>query len=351
MTDFSWIARVRELSPAALTVRAQAISPSDTDRLLWDAFFPRANVRSTRVRDITTVDFRPVADRREWNARGRYIPRLTPGQREINILPVESYDKIEEQEMQELMESTQGNAEVVRNLIRVDIPPRIDMLASSIYRRIEVDAFSAWANGYIIQMNPQTGQTFQTSYGFSGSRYQTAGTAWNNVAVNAYAEFIAWCKDALDAMGTLAGAVMRQDTFDAIQADAPQGYQLLPLTAQQVIDRVRQDLAKPGFTFYIMEHSVDKFTDGGIATTRTKVWPAHKVAAVPEGENVGVTAFAPVYRAMQLAASVPEAQIDVRGVTITLDVAGAGRELTMEAQANPLPIPDEQRMFVIDAGV
>ena len=85
----SLIPLVEELSPAALTVTAQTISPNDQGRLRWDVFFPRQDVDSVDLHEVTTLDFRPVSDRREWNSPGRLIPDKTPDLRDISIVPVE----------------------------------------------------------------------------------------------------------------------------------------------------------------------------------------------------------------------------------------------------------------------
>ena len=61
----SWIEAVDELTPAALTVRAQTVDPTDQGRLYWSGFAPRQNVDSVNLADVTTLDDRPVADRRE----------------------------------------------------------------------------------------------------------------------------------------------------------------------------------------------------------------------------------------------------------------------------------------------
>src|SRR5688500_8188139 len=118
----NWIAEVQELSPAALTVRAQVISPNDEGRLLWDMFFPRKDVPSVDVSDVTTLDYRPAADRREWNAPGRHVPPITPTRRNISIVPIEAYDKIAEPELQKLAERSLGNEAIIRELISVDLP-------------------------------------------------------------------------------------------------------------------------------------------------------------------------------------------------------------------------------------
>lgn len=349
--DFTWMAQVEELSPAALTVRAQTLSPNDNGKLLWDIFFPRVDVPSVDLKDITTLDDRPAADRREWGARGRLVPVLTPAQRQLRMVPIEAYDKIDELEMQHLMEGTFGNQSIVQDVIGVRIPDRTDRLAMADYRRLELDAMSAWATGTIIQRNPQNAaQTFTASFGFPGTRLQTAGGGGWDAATSAYDEFLAWYEDGIELCGPGEGAVMRLATFREILADSPDLPGGVKMTRAQLAERVQQDIGQP-FQFFILENSLDVFNDGGTAVTRTKVWPAEQVAFVPAGRAVGRTAFAPVVRAMEISAQVPEAGIDLNGVTIYHDNGNAGRELTIEAQLNAMPLPDESRYFVIDAGV
>jgi|SRR5436189_2668517 len=350
MSTFSWIQADQALSPVALTVRAQTISPNDQGRLSWDAFFPRRNVPSVDLRDITSLDRRPAADRREWNARGRYIPMLTPAQRDMSIVPIEAYDKIEERELQKLAEGARGNDQIIQNVIGSSIPDRTDTLVLADYRRLELDAASAWANGYIRQYNPQQGAYYQASFGFSNSRLTTAGTAWNDAARNAFDDFLAWVTAGIDYVGPVEAAVMRKATFNAILADAPDLPMGVASNATQLVQQIQDQLGF-GFSIIVNENSLDVFDDGGTAVTRTKVWPAQKVALVPAGGMVGFTAFAPVRRAMELSNQVPEAGIDVNGVTVYHEESNGGRELTIEAQLNAMPVPDEQKVFVIDAGV
>jgi hypothetical protein len=348
--DFTWMAQVEDLAPAALTVRAQTLSPNDNGRLLWDVFFPRVNVDSVNLQDISTLDDRPAADRREWGARGRLIPILTPAQRKLRIVPIEAYDKIDELEMQHLMEGARGNNAIVQDVIGVRIPDRTDRLALACYRRLELDAMQAWATGTIVQRNPQNAsQTFTASFGFAAGRLQTAGTAWN-AAANAYNEFVSWYEDGIEAVGPGDGAMLRLATLREILADAPDLPNGVSMTRTQLADRVSQDIGQP-FQFFVNENSLDVFDDGGTAVTRTKVWPAEQVAFVPAGREVGRSAFAPVIRAMELSNQVPEASIDQQGVTIYHDSGNGGRELEIDAQLNAMPIPDESKEWVIDAGV
>lgn len=352
MSTFSIVGALDNLSPAALTVRAQTISPNDQGNLLWDIFFPRQNVDSVDLSDVTTLDDRAVSDRREWNGRGRYIPPVTPATRKVSIVPVESYDKIEEYEMQRLNEQTLGNETIIANIIGTRIPDRIDRLVLANYRRIEMDAIQAWTKGNVIQRNPQKGDTYTASFGFSASRLTTAGTAWSDVGVNAYDQFLAWYTASTELVGPGEGVMMRLATFNAIQADTlnAMGNAAPRLTRGDIEARIQDETGGP-FRFYINENSLDVFDDGGTAKTRTKVWPTGYVAYIPSGKVVGKTAFAPVVRAMQLSAANSTADIDVRGMTAFIGEAGEGRELTMECQVNPLTVPDEQKVAVINAGI
>lgn len=349
--DFTWLAQEANLSSAALTVRAQTISPNDQGTLLWDIFFPRANVDSVKLSEITTLNWRPTADRREWNAPGRLIPMLTPSTREMTMVPIEAYFQIAEEEMQKLVEANlNASQEQFRAIIRASLPDRVDDLVTANYRRVEVDAFHAWANGEVVQKNPQTGKLFTASYGFSADRYTTAGTAWDDGAVNAYDLLMAFLDDALDKIGGLSGVMLRRNVRSAIIADAPRVNTNIEPTATEVENRVADELGIP-FRFYVNERSVDVFDDGGTAYTRTKLWPAGVIAAVPDGDAVGNTAFAPVVRAVDIDAQAPGAEVDVRGQTVWHETSNAGKRLEVQAQVNAFPVPDEQRLRVEDTGI
>lgn len=356
MTYFAWIAQERALSAAALTVRAQTISPNDQGRLLWDVFFPRRNVDSVRLSQIAQLDFRPVADRREWNARGRNIPLRTPNTAELEMTPIESYFKIGEKEIQDLEERTLGNSAIFRQIVGATIPERTDSLAQANFRRLDVDAMTAWALGTVTSMNPETGDTTTVTFttGWDAARYTTAATAWDNAAVNAYDQLMSWLMSAVDYVGSVQGVMLRRATLNAIQADAPNllampGSNIKP-TVAQVEARIQDELSS-NFKFYVNENTQDLFTDGGVTTARTKVWPTGRVAAIPSGEVVGFTAFAPVARAFDISRASPDAQIDVRGQTAYIDVENAGRGFTEECQMNALALPQEANTFVINAGV
>ena len=354
MPDFTWMAAEEALSPTALTIRAQTVDPTDQGRLLWDVFMPRRNVDMTKLASLTSQDVRITTDRREWNARGRYVNLITPPRKELEWVPIEGYFKLEEKEINDLMNEVRGNQALFRSVVGVRIPERTDMLALANWRRLELDVMSAWANGSITSMNPETGQTFTVDYGFDAARYTTAATAWDDGGVNAYDLFLTWLQDAYENVGPMEGAMMRLATRNAIVADAPNAMPgaitgLTPTVAATEL-RIQDELGRP-FRFFINENTVDTYDDGGIARTTVKVWQAQMVAAVPAGQSVGSTAFAPVVRAYDLSSQTPEAGVDIRGITVFHDIAGTGRELAVEGQFNPMPDPDEQKLYVIDAGV
>ena len=348
----NWLENEADLSPAAMTVRAQVTSPNDNGGLLWDIFFPRENVNSVDLKDISTLDFRPAADRREWNARGRRIPLLTPNTRSMSMVPIESNFKIDEQEIQKLMETAQGNAAQFRQLIGASIPARVDSLAEANYRRLEIDTFQAWSAGTITQRNPEdASKTVTVSFGFDSARYTAEATDWDDAGVNAYDLLLAWIADAEEMVGPIEGMMLRLATLNAILADAPDLPNAVNMTRPQLADRITQDRGR-AFEFFVNENSVDIFTDGGIAYTRTKIWPAETIAAIPVGKRIGSNFFAPVSRAMELANQVGEAAgIDVRGNTVYYQASGMGRSLDVECQLNAMPVPDEGLLYVSTVGV
>lgn len=350
MSAFTWTQTIDELSPAALTVRAQTISPNDNGQLKWDIFFPRMDVDSVDLNDVTTLDYRPASDRREWNQRGRLIPVKTPTTRTVSIVPIEGNYMWGEKELQKLNERTLGNAAIIQNIMQATVPGRIEAIAKANYRRLELDAFEAWALGTVTQRNPQNAaETFAASFGFDAARYQTAATAWNDNTLNAYDLLLDWLDDGINAVGPLKGVVSRRNFIKEVLADAPDLAGGAQMTLVQLEQRIQDDLGSE-FRFYPIEDTVEVFTDGGTASTSTKVWAAEKIAAVPASTAVGYSAFAPVVRAMDIARQLPQAKIDTNGQTAFYEEHNNGRELSVEVQVNAMPVPDEQKMWVMDVG-
>src|SRR4051794_12177460 len=115
MASLNWIASADRLRPAALTVQAQALPPNDQGRLLWDGFYNRENVPSVDLSTLTSLDYRPTADRREWNAPGRRVPIVTPNTRTVSMVPIEANFAIDEKELQRLGEQAKGNEQILQD--------------------------------------------------------------------------------------------------------------------------------------------------------------------------------------------------------------------------------------------
>lgn len=349
--NFDWLTKYRKLSPAALTVRGQVLSPNDNGRLLWDIFFPLLGVRSIRLSEIVPVDDRPVSDRREWDAPGRAIPLVIPGFRDLEMIPIEATDRVNEYEMQILSDNANQNEEIIQEQLQVSIPARTDRLVQANWRRNEVDCFSAWRLGKVTVRNPQDGKSQEVSLNMAGDRYEAAVTPWDDAGVNAYDLFIASMEEAKDRLGPVEAAMCRLKVIKTIQKDAPDLANGVKMTRAQLEDRIVQDLGQP-FRFIENEQSLDIFVDGGAVKVRTKVWNGAQVGFIPEGGIIGNSYAAPVVRAGEYAKKNPEARIDLRGNAVYLDpTKNDGKELQMQAQLNVLGVPHEEKVYVVDSGI
>lgn len=311
---------------------------------------PRQDVGSVEIHDLTTAIYRPVADRRGWNRRGRRIPVRVPARRDLEMEPIESNFRIDEREMQRLIERFMGNEDMIQQKIMVDIPTRTETLAQANFRRVEFDVLDSWSNGTVTARDPESGDTYTVKFEFAPERMAAAGTPWNTPGFNAYDAFIAWMNDSVAFVGPIKGAVIRLAARRAILNSAPKLMGGAQMSLAMLEDRISQDLNMP-FRFYLMENTLDIFNGGGITSTRTHKWPAGKIAAVPNDGLIGRTAFAPVGRAVSLSNAIPEAAIDVNGCAVFVDDANGGRELDVECQLNAFPVPDENRVFVLDTGI
>jgi hypothetical protein len=301
-----------------------------------------------------------TAERREWNTRGRPIPGKSPGTKRLEMIPMETYFKIEEKEINDLTLRFRNTQPLIQQEIISTIPERTQRLVRANYRRIEKDTFDAWSSGTITRRNPQLGYIAQSfSYGIDSDRYPTAGTAWSDPGLNAFDEFIASIKVADKWIGLTQGAIMRQATWDAIAADATAAisvssvFPILRMTTEEVERRITAEIRRD-FTVVIFEDTLTVFNDGGYTnTSEVQRWPAEKIGYIPQagGGAVGVNAFAPVARAYDLTAAAPGARIDINGMSVFHEVSNGGREFTVECQVNEMPVPFEDRVYVLDVGV
>jgi hypothetical protein len=201
--------------------------------------------------------------------------------------------------MQKLSEAVGTNQEQYRRMAEVRVPDRVRNIVRSVYRRVEMDANTAWATGIITQKNPETGATYTATQLSDATRYLTASPAWSDTSINAYETLLAFVTAAQAKVGRVVGVRLKSATLDVILADAPNLTGDVLMTKQQLPARVAADLGQP-FAFSVSDVTYEPFSDGGTATTTTAVWPTGLVAAIPAGGTVGYTAFAPVVRAMEM---------------------------------------------------
>lgn len=351
----NWLEEIESVSSVGLTVQAQALSLDEVDpnrALKHPVLFPYTDADSTDLRTIFETDFRPVADRRAWDAPGRQVPLVLPEIEVVSMLPVESYFQMGEEELGKARAMAGGNEAVYRDLVRTSIPRRVDGLVGANFRRVEVDALEAAAKGTITLKNPTSGATAQTfSLGFAAGRVQTAGTAWNDGGVNAFSLFQSWLADGESEMGPIPAVMGRRLTLNAILADAPNiadyGGVGVKLTQNGLNDRLADILGHP-FRFIVVEDQADVFTDGGTAYTRTSTFPAGYLVALPASGQLGATYRAPVLRAQELSAAAPGAGIDVRGMTVYYIPVNDGKGVKVQCQANHLPLPFERNVWSIN---
>lgn len=344
----SWLEQMDRVSSVSLTVRAQSLDPSDNGDLIWDTLLPRENVDSLDIGIITGRSMKFVSDRREFDAPGRQIQIVTPDVGQLSITPIEAYHLIGEKELTTLRLQTGGNQQVFREQLAAPIPARSDVLVMANYRRIEVDVHSVLATGNLTWRNPQLGHAGTVSYQFSATRYQTAGVAWTNVT--AYDNFIAWYEDGLAAIGGAArGVMLSRKVRKMLQQSAPMGVNQKKLTRAQLEDQLSEDLGVD-FAFFENDRTADIYGDAGVIATNTRLWPVGKILMIPTGA-LGSTAFAPITRAMDMAAAVPDAKIDMRGQAVFYLPYNDDKGLKLQAQINALPNPNEQKLWNIETGV
>lgn len=338
---------LNDLNAFELTAVEQARTEENLPELRWDAYFPGRDVNSVKLGEVTIVETREIGDRREWNADGRFIPGKKPKVRELEMVPMETWFQIGEREMQELGESTNGNRELMIQAAKASIPQRTTNIVDAILRGLEYESFQAWATGQIIAKNPQTGTHYAASLQIDAARYITPGSAWTDS--NAYDKLIEFLTDAETVMGAFSGVYLRRAEFAKIQKSAPRlTTNEVRMTPAQIEDRIAQEFGQD-FRFVIDERVVERFTGSGNTTATTKIWPTGKIAAIPAGGTVGSMLKAPQFRA-QMRNDIPESVIDRNGIFVYPQSLNDGKAIKIQAQANWVPFPDEQKIYVVDAG-
>lgn len=338
---------IEQLNSYELTVREQARTQENDPTLQYPRFFPTNPVDSVKLADIEIVDLRLIADRREWNGDGRYIPTRKPKARLFEMVPLESWFAIGEREIQDLGERFGGDRQRIIEAARVSIPQRAQSLSSSIIWATEYESMLAWATGEIVVQNPETGKTYAASMQIDSSRYVTDATPWTSS--NAFDRLVLYAREAMNHIGTISGVKVRQDIAIKIAQSAPR---LLEnetrMTLRQVNNYLSDELGT-SFTIETDERIAEKFDGAGPQTSDVKLWPSNKVAFIPGNGTIGDLNAAPQFRAQDIPQVVANFEgFDQRGIRFYYSPMNNGKAIKVQAQANWLAIPNEQRVFVVD---
>lgn len=344
---FSFIDAIAALSPANLTVFQAARLADNPLDLRYRAIFPRVNTASIRLSSITTVDFRPVGGRREWNAQGREVPQKLGPTSALEMIPIEFVHTIDEHELQLLGEA--GVQELVRRGIINSVETWPSVLADATDRQIERDAFEAWFTGIITVKDTKTNASATVSLGYGTAEYPTPGTDWDDPTEDAYLNFLEAVQAAQSKFGGDVGAARTHRTvIAAIVEDAPDGPNGLRPTVTSLQDRVREE-GFPNITLVSDERTYDEFTDGGSATSPAYYVPDGMIGFQPADGRVGNTHVAPVTRAYDFLTGGNRSLAN--GVAIFRDEENNGKTLKIAAQQNALSVPEQTRVYVVDTGI
>lgn len=350
---FEWLARMPELTVRNLTIREQARLAENPLDLRWEAIAPRTPVDSIKLSEITTVDFRPVGGRREWNAQGREIPERIGPAREFEMVPINPTHHINERQLQLLKERANGMDELVRRGIMKDVNTWPTALADAGARQIERDWFEAWYLNVITVMDPKDGATVTVDIGIDAAKHITEGSTWVATAGSAWN---AWTRLTFHAAayrrvaGSLGAIRTRQAVIDMIVAAAPAGANGIATTEASLSQRFGE-AGFQGVVFIADERTYDDFTDGGGDTVERFYVPDGHLAFQPANGRVGRTYFAPVTRADDY---LNRADIDAgrtRDFVQMRREKNGGKTLMLECQANAISLPEEQFTYVVDTGL
>lgn len=336
----------RELSSQFLQEVARQVTAENDPTLTYPGYFPAISTPSVKLATITPVENAYISDRREWNADGRYIPTRLPAIKELEMVPLESWDAIDEREIQLLAEAAGGNADVIVRNAKISIGDRINALLQSNVWANEYESLQVWFTGEIPVLNPQTGASYVADVGIDSARYVTDTTPWTDT--NAFDRLLVYAQEALETIGSVRGILVRNSIARKIANSAPEiGGNNIKMTLRQVGDYLSDSLGTP-FEIRIDERARPKFTGAGTETVTTKLVPDDTVAFLPGDGRIGYTYQAPIYRAEDISAvSHPDSQ-DRDSQRVYQMPQNHGKSLKIQAQANWLAVPDERRVFVLN---
>lgn len=344
---FDFLGKVAALTPTNLTIREQARLAQNPNETRWRSHAPTVDADSTDLSQIETVDFRPAADYRAWNAQGREIHEVLGPRLQYSIKPMTATHHIDEERLQKLASPAPEMRQLIERGVIGDVNTWPTRLANAVDWGFERAFFQGWCLNTYTVMDPKTGSTVTVARGISSSRYVTEGTAWSG-AVNAWDRLIFHIGEAQRLFGRPVGGfrIHRSDLAYVI-ADAP------AFGDGTIVNfgNIDTALSQQGFgpiRAVIDDRTFDGYTDGGSAYTSQLVLPQGRVAFFPANGIVGSTPVVPVVRAYSYVDQ--DRRVNFRDVVILRTPLNEGRTLLLEAERIGLPVPSEQFTYVINVG-
>lgn len=338
-----------------LTIREQTRLAENPNENRWHALFPRRGVNSIKLSELERpLELRLVADRREWNAKGRMAHLEHGPAREMEITPIEMEYVIGERELTLLRES--GIEAILRAGVIRTVDRWATALADYVDNGLEYEAFKGWQTGTIVARDAKTGQTATATLGISPDRYvvedEDYGTLEATTPGSAWEQFLLRLEESEQFYRTApAKAVrLRRAMLKLLRQSAAQYYGVeagTVFTMQDVLDNLA-DEGYADFQFIVDERTLDRYTGAGFEHEAVKLVEETKLLFQPASGVIGFTPFAPVVRAYDFVGD-GEGDI-VRNIGIFLMEENEGKSLKIQAQANAVPLPDPEAVYVVDAG-
>jgi hypothetical protein len=344
---FDMLGKVEALTPTNLTIREQARLAQNPNETRWRSHAPTVDADDINISSIETVDFRPAADYRAWNADGREIHEQLGPRLDYEIKPMTATHHIDERRLQKLASPAPEMRALIDRGVIADVNAWPTRLANAIDWGFERAFFQGWCLNTYTVMDPKTGSTVTVARGIAGARYVTEGTAWSGV-VDAWARLMFHIGEAQRLFGRPVGGfrIHRSDLAYVI-ADAPNFGDGTDVNFGNIDTALSQQGFGP-IRAVIDDRTFDGYTDGGSAYTAQSVLPQGRVAFFPSNGIVGSTPVVPCVRAYDHVDR--DRRVNFRDVVTFYTPQNNGKTLLIEAERIGLPVPSEQFTYVVNVG-
>ena len=339
-------------SEALSTARAQRVAQLVTEtQMRWPAFFNRTTGTSMKVATSTRSNLKFVAERRPYDTRGIEMPRDFGSITEMLHLPIQARVTYGEEDIQIL--GLPEDAAIAA--LGLGFDDNLDGLAIADARRLEMDLLRLWHSGDIVAKNFATKAIALVSVGVDAERYETATTPLDDGAVNAWEEVAAFARN-WNGDFALGGFYTSGKDMEVIRADAPTNLITgQPLGDAELGQLMASTIGSPGFRFVTDDRRFDVSAAAPdnvrTGTSKERVWPVGKLAAIPAAGSVGEARFVPVTRASDLSGVVGAGKARRDDVTVVYVTNDDDTSLEVQAQLNVAPDLYGESVAVLNTGV